>query len=109
MNFLDDAAGSGWNIHRRLFGFERNERCFRLDTLTGFHQDVDDSDVFEVAHIGHSYFYEAYSRVHRNLGLQTFQGTGLEESTPSAFIAPVSVAWSTLPSSASAFRAATAM
>src|SRR5581483_8061568 len=109
VDLVNDPTGSRWHIHRGLFGLERHEGCLGLDALTGFHQDVDDSDVFEVAHVGHSYFYEAHSRVHRNLSLQTFQGTGLEESMPSVFIAPVSVAWSTLPSSAKAFRAATAI
>ena len=92
MDLLNDSTGGRGHIYRRLFGLERNERSFGLDALTRFYQDVDDSDVFEVAHVGHSYFYEAHSRVHRNLGLQTFQGTGLEESMPSAFIAPVRVA-----------------
>ena len=92
MDLLNDSTGGGGHIHGGLFGLERNERCFRLDALTGFYQDVDDSDVLEVAHVGHSHFYEAHCGVHRDLGLQTFQGTGLEESMPSAFIAPVRVA-----------------
>jgi hypothetical protein len=66
MNLLDNPAGGRWHIHRRLFGLEGYERRFRLDALARLDENVDDSDVLEVAHVGHSHFYEAHSRVHRN-------------------------------------------
>jgi hypothetical protein len=90
MDLLHYTTDGGRNIHRRLLGFEGDERRFRLDLLTGFHEHVDDGDVFEVAHIGHSYFYEACSRIHGD-SLQIFQGTGFEGSIPSFCIAPITV------------------
>jgi hypothetical protein len=65
MDLLNDAAGRRWHIHRCLFGLEGDERRFGLDTLTSLDENVDHSDVLEVTHVGHSYFYEAHSGVHR--------------------------------------------
>jgi hypothetical protein len=90
MDLLDHTTDGGRDIHRRLLGFESDERRLLLDLLTGFDEHVDDGDVLEVAHIGHSHFYEACSRVHGN-SLQIFQGTGLEGSMPSFCIAPITV------------------
>jgi hypothetical protein len=90
MDLLDHPTDGGRDIHRRFLGFERNERRLRLDLLTGFDEHVDDGDVLEVAHIGHSHFHEACSRVHGN-SLQIFQGTGLEGSMPSFCMAPITV------------------
>jgi hypothetical protein len=65
VNLLDHTPHGGWHIHRRLLGLESDERCLRLDLLTGFDEHIDDGDVLEVAHIGHAHFDEAFSRVHR--------------------------------------------
>src|SRR5262249_37536584 len=109
VHFLDHAAGGGRNVHGRLFGLQRDEGSFGFDRLTRFDADVDYRGVLEVAHVGHTPFYEAGCRVHRVGFFYTFQGTGLDGSTPSALIAFTTVARSTLPSSARALRAATAM
>jgi hypothetical protein len=108
VDLLHDPTDSGRHIHRRLLGFEGDERGFRFDLLAGFDEDVDDRDILEIAHIGHSHFDEACSRVH-GISLQIFQGTGLEGSMPSFCIAAITVFSSTLPSSASDLRAATTM
>jgi hypothetical protein len=65
VNFLNDSAGGGWNIHRRLLGLEGDQWRLRLDGLARFDENVDHRDVFEVAHVGHSHFHEVHSRVHR--------------------------------------------
>jgi hypothetical protein len=64
VDLLHHAADRRWDIHRRLLGLERNQRSFRLDLVTGFDEHINDGDVLEVAHIGHSHFDEACSRVH---------------------------------------------
>jgi hypothetical protein len=90
MDLLHHTTDGGWDVHRRLLGFERDERRLWIDLLAGFDEYVDDGDVLEVAHIGHSHFHEPCSRVHGN-SLQIFQGTGLEGSMPSFCIAPITV------------------
>jgi hypothetical protein len=64
VDLLHHAADRRWDIHRRLLGLERNQRSFRLDLVTGFDEHINDGDVLEVAHVGHSHFDEACSRVH---------------------------------------------
>lgn len=108
MNLFDHPTHRGGHIHGGLLGFEGDERSLRLDLLAGFDEHINDGHVFEVAHIGHSHFDEACSRIHGSR-LQIFQGTGFEGSMPSFCIAPATVFWSTLPSSASDLSAATAM
>ena len=48
---LDDAGVRGWNFHRRLVGFERDEGGFFGYTVTGFHQNFNDVDVLEIPDI----------------------------------------------------------
>ena len=90
VDLVDHTPHGGRYIHRRFLGLESDERSLRLDPFTGFDEHIDDGNVFKVAHIGHSYFDEACSRVHRN-SLQFFQGTGLEGSMPSFCMAAITV------------------
>ena len=90
VDLLHDPANGGRYVHRRLLGFESDERRLRFDLLTRLNEHVDNCDVFEVAHIGHAHFDDTCSRVH-GISLQIFQGTGLEGSMPSFCMAPVTV------------------
>ena len=53
LHFAHRSAGGRGHIHRRLVGFERNERVLRLDLIAGFYEDLDDRDVLEVADVRH--------------------------------------------------------
>src|SRR5262249_26855492 len=55
VDLLDHTTHRGRHVHRRLLGLESDERGFRLDLLTGFDEHIDDGNVLEVAHVGHSY------------------------------------------------------
>src|SRR6185312_16148555 len=65
VHLLHDAAGRGGDIHRGLLGLQSDQRSLRLDRLAGLDENVDNGDVLEVAHVGHTDFYEARCRVHR--------------------------------------------
>ena len=51
-DFPDRAADGRGHVHRRLVGFERDERILRLHHVAGLDEDLDDRDVLEVADIG---------------------------------------------------------
>ena len=49
---LDDAVDGRGHVHRRLVGFERDERVLGGDRVADGDQDLDDRDVVEVADVG---------------------------------------------------------
>ena len=53
LHFLDDAGGRTRHVHRRLVGFERDERLLFLDGVTRLHQHLDHGDVLVIADVRH--------------------------------------------------------
>ena len=51
-NLGDGAFHGRRHVHRRLVGFERNQRLLRLDDVARLHQHLNDRHVTEVADIG---------------------------------------------------------
>ena len=52
----DRARHRRGHVHRRLVGFERDQRLLGLDDVARLHQDLDDRHVLEVADIGNFHF-----------------------------------------------------
>ena len=48
----DHARRGRGNFHRRLVGFERDQRVFRLDAVSNLHQHFDHRHILEIADIG---------------------------------------------------------
>ena len=59
---------TGGNLHRRLIGFNRNQALLGFDGVTGFDQQLDHRDVFEIANIGNLdlYFADVRSPLQRH-------------------------------------------
>ncbi len=100
------AGHRGRHVHRRLLGFERDQRSLDVDRVARLNEHVDDLDVLEVAEIRDPYFDQL---CHGPAPSYTDQGFGRAASMPSCVIAPFTVARSSLPSSASDLSAASAM
>ena len=56
---IDDTSDRGRYVHGRLFSLQRDQRTVDLDGVAGLDEHVYDGHVLEIAHVGHSHFYDA--------------------------------------------------
>jgi hypothetical protein len=98
------------DVHRRLIRLERDERVLRFHRIAGLHEDLDDRDVGEIADIGNLDFDRGsmdYPPRHARSPSLHRPRRRLRRVEPVFFIASVTFATGSVPSSASAFNAAT--
>ena len=101
-HLLHHAGGARRNLHRRLVALDRHQRLLGLDPVARLDQHLDDLDVLEIADVRHLHFHGGHRAV-----LQASSGLILSASIPYLAIASATFVAGTLPSSASAFSAAT--
>src|SRR5690606_9190130 len=89
----------GGYIQGRLFGFQGDQGRIDFHGIAFLDQNVDHGHIGKITDIRNLDFHVAH----------TLTGSGLEGSMPKVLMASVTVRTSTLPSSASAFSAATTM
>ena len=51
LEFLHDAGNGRGHFHRRLVGFQRDQRLLRRRRVAGLDQHFDDGDIFEIADV----------------------------------------------------------
>ena len=61
-------GGGGGDVHRRLVGFERDERILGGDSVAGGDQELDHGDLAEVPDVGDADFETGRSRRHTVVG-----------------------------------------
>src|SRR5258708_35734087 len=93
-NFLHHAGARRRDFHRRLVGFQRDERLLLRDRVARLDQHLDDFDFLEVADVGND-----------NLA-HTVVGSAFSGSMPSFLIASATAFGLPSPWSANAFSAA---
>jgi hypothetical protein len=59
VDLLNDATHVRRDVHGGFLSFERDERRFALDRITGLHEHIDDRDFGEAAHVGHAHVDQA--------------------------------------------------